>query len=780
MARSGLPWRVAASARHLSARHCRLVLGNPLVSEDWRLGLLRVRRHWLATGVCALSFSADPVLAQPSEQDAAPTPEQAPAIVAPVPVNTDVSYPASGHGSHEVILELVVESDGTISNARVVQGQEPFAGTARTAALAWRFKPASANGRPVSARIRFLVRFEQEEVVEQAPEPEEQAPRVSENAVEPSPLEIEVYGRRAHPTVTSFTRAEADQLPGAFGDPTRTLDMMPGVSPVVSALPLFFVRGSPPGNVGFFIDGVRIPLLYHVFLGPSVVHPAMIERVDLYAAAYPANYGRFAGAVVAAELAEPEGRLRGEGSVRLLDSGALIEAPFAGGRGAAIVGGRYSYTGLIISQLTGNQLNYWDYQGLVNYDLTSNTKLGLFAFGALDYLDAGDEDVGGTLFHRIDLRVDHQFTSTTEGRVAVTWGYDKTLSDVGFVSDRMLAGRAHIEHRPVPEVGFRAGFDVIQDAYELEIEPAASERIIYETLFPTRTDQALGAFAEMHVAPAPWYSVTPGVRVDMFRSLGATEISVDPRLTANFQARRDVRLFHALGLAHQTPNFVPAIPGAQVAGVSGGLQRTIHSASGVALVLPMSVELTVSYFQNAYLELTDPAGLNQSLDIDETSADRRATGHAYGIEVHAKRRLTEGLGGVLSYTLSRTTRSYADIKTLSAYDRTHLLNAAVAYELGRGWQAGTRLAFASGIPGGREVPPNKVYDASRSRPYVRLDLKLQKRWQLTGSAWWGVHAEVLNANAGTEVIRRTCGAAGCDETTAPVLILPSVGVEGAF
>jgi hypothetical protein len=42
-------------------------------------------------------------------------------------------------------------------------------------------------------------------------------------------------------------------------------------------LPFFFVRGAPPGNVGYFLDGVGIPLLYHAFLGPQVIHPALIS-----------------------------------------------------------------------------------------------------------------------------------------------------------------------------------------------------------------------------------------------------------------------------------------------------------------------------------------------------------------------------------------------------------------------------------------------------------------------------------------------------------------------
>ena len=150
----------------------------------------------------------------------------------------------------------------------------------------------------------------------------------------------------------------------------------------------------------------------------------------------------------------------------------------------------------------------------------------------------------------------------------------------------MLAARGHVEHRADDAVTLRTGFDVASDKYQLDIEPAASEKIVYETLFPTRTDLALGLYAEMLIAPAAWYSVTPAIRTDIFRSLGVTRQSVDPRVTASFQAHDRVRLFSAAGLAHQTPNFVPAIPGAQVAGLSSGLQRTVHTTSGVELSGP--------------------------------------------------------------------------------------------------------------------------------------------------------------------------------------------------
>src|SRR4029079_17865072 len=135
----------------------------------------------------------------------------------------------------------------------------------------------------------------------------------------------------------------------AFGDPFRAIETLPGVTPIASGLAYFFVRGAPPGNTGYCSDAVRVPALFHLGVGPSVIHPGLIERVDLFGGPYPARFGRLAGGVVTADLLEPDtSRAHGEATVRLFDAGALVEAPLAGGRGTALAAARYAYAGLLL------------------------------------------------------------------------------------------------------------------------------------------------------------------------------------------------------------------------------------------------------------------------------------------------------------------------------------------------------------------------------------------------------------------------------------------------
>jgi len=123
------------------------------------------------------------------------------------------------------------------------------------------------------------------------------------------------------------------------------------------------VRGAPPGNTGFFIDGVRVPALFHLGVGAAVIHPALVDRVDLYPGGYPARFGRFTGGILSGETLPLPSVPHAEASVRLIDAGALVTTPFAEGRGDVLASGRYGYPGPLVSLFAPDTgLAYWDYQ----------------------------------------------------------------------------------------------------------------------------------------------------------------------------------------------------------------------------------------------------------------------------------------------------------------------------------------------------------------------------------------------------------------------------------
>jgi hypothetical protein len=223
------------------------------------------------------------------------------------------------------VLVLVIEAQGAVRSAEVETGEEPFSSVARAAALTWRFVPATRDDVPIVAKIRYQVGFT--EVIEEtrAAEPasgEGPEKRGAGAVARPEPtytvdedgvIEVDVRELLLPPNVSSLRRAEVRELPGAFGDPFRAIEILPGVTPIVSGLPLFYGRGAPPGNVGYFLDGVRVPYVFHAAAGPSVLRPALVDRVDLY---------------LALRL---RGRREGEGRARLRPRGVSrgVQAPRA-------------------------------------------------------------------------------------------------------------------------------------------------------------------------------------------------------------------------------------------------------------------------------------------------------------------------------------------------------------------------------------------------------------------------------------------------------------------
>jgi TonB family protein len=715
------------------------------------------------------------------------TPQPEPELAAPRILSAPLTYPAGGQGQAEVLLELIVGRDGTVRSASVESGPEPFASAALEAVRDFRFEPARRGGQPVPARIRFEVKYVPPPEPLVTPEPQAQAAQVTASA-RPRVTRVQVLGE-VEPGAHSLSSAEARILPGAFGDPFRAVASLPGVVPMVTGLPVFYVRGSPPGNLGFLVDGVRVPLLFHAFLGPAVIHPRLLERTELHAGAYPASLGRFAGGVVTADLAEPRGELNGQWSVRLLDAGLFLDVPFAGGKGNLMAAGRYSYTALLVSLLSAAELDYWDYQVLASYDLTSRDRLSVFTFGAYDFAGGGEPAPGeastvgdgdsAVLFHRLDVRYDHRYGEGSRLRAAGTLGLDVTQGAQGRVRDQQVAGRLELESRLSSTVTLRAGASAGADHYRLELDPNTENYTTVLELFPTRWDSVLGAYGDLVLDLGAGVTLTPGLRVDRYGSLGHSALGVSPRLSVSYRLSPALTIEHLLGIADQPPNFVPSVPGVAVAGLPGGLQRSVQSSAGVRAELPWQLRARVNLFQNAFFQLTDPFGQRQDLDLDIDEARVRSLGQAYGLELLLQRPLLRGFGGMLSYTLSRSTRSHDRIHTVSGYDRTHVLNASGSVELGAHWLASAQSVLYSGVPGSRALGEWRMFDRSRARPFFRLDLRLEKRFRISDERWWAVVAELMNATLSREVLRRPCDRR-CENDYVGPIFLPSVGVTGQF
>jgi hypothetical protein len=655
---------------------------------------------------------------------------------------------------------------------------------------------------------------------------------------------VQVRGRKgAKAGQTTVGAAEVRQIPGAFGDAFRVMEVLPGVTALVSGVPFFFVRGAPPGNNGYYIDGVRVPLLYHVGAGPSVIHPGLVEKVDFYPGGYPARYGRFAGGILSGETRRPAEEFHGEGNVRLFDAGALVETPFADGRGTALLSGRYSYTAAIISLAAPNTvLEYWDYQGRLTWRLGPRDTVGLFAFGSYDFY--GEKQRNGdirtafaTQFHRLDARWDHELPNHGKMRTSLTIGSDSTgTEELAGVRDRMLSARTYLEQPVGRDVLVRAGADATFDHYDLLPAARLDQQKSQEQLYPPRNDLVIGVHLDAVIQATDRWEITPGLRLDLFesvkdlsdlspadqrRNVNAAVPAIDPRLLSRLRLSKRVTLVSTVGISHQPPAFFVAIPGLQLGQLNDGLQTSVQSSQGLEVALPLAFTLTPTFFYHRYLGLTDFAttcGIADNTPTDGGNDDcinKRVTGRTMGFELLLRRSMTQKLTGWVSYTLSRTTRatqtSTYSIETLRPggnqdapktsyqeipgdFDRTHVLNVIGAYDLGRGWRVGARFYYYTGRPYSRTVFGYTVPPLNQERfpDFYRIDARVEKNWRVGAKGRISVVFEWLNVTLRKEATSVSCGvgattieqalaaANNCQfEYIGPVTI-PSIGVEGGF
>jgi hypothetical protein len=589
--------------------------------------------------------------------------------------------------------------------------------------------------------------------------------------------ETVIRKKTAHPAVR-LTDQELTQTPGSLGDPLRVIESLPGVSSVAWPAPVYAVRGSNPGNTGFFLDGVRMPALFHMALGPSVIHPYFLRDLEFYPGGYPARFGRYAAGVVSAETRAAETDARHASvDVRLFDAGGMVTAPMAGGSVAAAA--RYSYTGELISLLNESiRLSYWDYQLRADRRV-GPVQLTLFVFGSSDALESkGDAvkelDLG---FHRVSLRA---AIPVAGGRVqgSVTLGTDHSRAPVGDLYPIVVDAK-----NVAPQLSYGRSFGPADLAIGFDGEIGRYEPVLIGPFQPTgdwdlarrRNAYLLAGYASATLrAGGGRLTLTPELRYDTYQVSGAFARDLAPRLSGRLALRDDTAIQIAGGHFTQMPSLPLQIPGAEAFGLHLlGLQTSWQGSVGVeTTAVPATTLAVTGYLQHYQLtELRDPT-LTQ---IDTVASDLlvRREAVAYGVEVMARRPLTHRLYGWLSYTLSNSLRSYGGGAVgPSDWDQRHVLNLVAGYRAGRN-TFGARFHVNTGRP-------IVLNDGVKRLPtFYQLDLRAD-HVVYYDKVTLNLYAELVNATATEDVTSYSEQTTGQVQQSSYRIVLPSIGMRAEY
>ncbi len=775
----------------------------------WQVRPCLTRSSLVAIVLLASAYSNGAQAQQPAQSG--------PALVPPTLVESvEPAYPEAKRASGEaasVVLSLELDAEGHVTNASVVESGGPeFDDSALAAAKGLVFTPATKDGMPIASRIAFRFDFALSEEPEAAPAPsapetaaaesgpvappsaegkgisapmQAPSPRPASTADEQAALDtldIEVEGERPPREATKRILAveEISKMPGTNGDALRAVTSLPGVARPPGLSGELSIRGSAPRDTQVFFDGIPVPLAYHFGGLSSIVPSEALESIEMYPSNFGPQYGRAHGGIIDAKLRSPRSdRWGGLLQLDLLDARALAEGP-AGESTRILVGARRSW----IDAWLGPMLRdagagvtaapvYYDYQAIVEHDLTPDTTLRVALLGSDDRMEltmktpsSSDPATGGDLSMNMNFARVHATATTRLGEDTI---WENTLA-VGTVGEEMGVGtisldltsrsvnaRSDLRTRLAEGAWATVGLDVEWADYDITLIAPAMD---YETgeasgpVFgrPSSELETTGqltrpaAYALFELQPSNQLKLLPGVRVDY-----ATETerwTADPRLGARYELRPGAyrtTLKAGVGLFHEPPAPYQSIEPFGNGNVRPS--RAMHYSVGLEQRVAQDLEVSVEGFYK------DLQRLVVGVPDAQASASglvyrNRGRGRAYGTETMIRYDAKGAFFGWLAYTLSRSERSDAPNLPLERFrfDQTHILTALGSYRLGAGWQLGGRFRYVTGNPYTPNLGGMMDYDSGAYAPvesrngystrlpaFHQLDVRVDKTWQF--DAW---------------------------------------------
>ena len=612
---------------------------------------------------------------------------------------------------------------------------------------------------------------------------------------------ISVYQKeREEVTRRTLTMEEVRRVPGTFGDPVRVIQSLPGAARTPFGTGLLVIRGANPEDSAVYIDGIRVPLIYHLGGFESVISPDIVEAVDYLPGGYGVEYGRSLGGVVDVKTKTefPDGK-RVAWSTDLLDSGGVIEGK--AGKDDQLgfaVAGRRSYINLFIPYFLDDpdtviEPRWWDYQLKLEHLGLEKGKLSAFIFGFKDSLTASspgnqgtDADTQGALgtaytTHRLLLQYERPLGEHLTFRVTPSAGIDG--SDLSLGNDLRLEQtitlfelRSELEWTPSESATVTGGVDFLGGFYDFSVQlpfdPAAlgnydplAEREPY-TLASRGSAWGPDAYLDLSWRPLAERDrllIKPGVRVNYTTVLDqVTVFSADPRLAARWEVVEHGTLKLGAGLYHQPPQpFEIYRPDGNVELASerawSGELGWEHQITG-----GLSADATVFYKWLDNLIVSNPSFSS----LDDPYFFNEGNGRVYGAEFLIRKAPVGRFFGWLSYTLSRSERNdYPDTNGDDGWyiydiDQTHILVLTAGYKLPYDFELSGRFTYVTGNPttpyagGVYDIDQDFYYgyqtasrNTERLPPYIAADFRASKLltfkfWQLE------LYMDVINAIRG--------------------------------
>ena len=531
-----------------------------------------------------------------------------------------------------------------------------------------------------------------------------------------------------------------ERIPALLGerDVLKAIQLMPGVSGGKEGTVGLNVRGGSPDQNLFLLDGVPVYNINHLFGFLSVFNTDAVANVDFYKGGIPARYGGRLSSVVDVSLREGNNqKYQSKISLSPVASRLLFEGPIVKGRSSFLLSVRRSWLDFlttpiaVISQSESRSVfKFYDINFKANYLLSARDKLFVSYYNGRDGLrnsfQLGASSVnfnynwGNNTFV---VRWNHLYSQRVFGNLSLShtnfnYVLQNEQTDVNNFKSRFQSGIRDWALKYDWDIfladnhNIKTGIALTAHRFSPEVQQIRTGRT--DTLYAPQAvvlATELSVYGEDQLNITNKLSANLGIHLGFYRVENKTYANPQPRLSFKYQLNDHASVKLSAGRAAQYLHLL--------SNSSLGLPTDLWTSSTQKIAPQLSNQFSLGYYRSLknnewnfmaegfyrtmtnVIEYQEGASFLNNASVNWEDKVAVGVGKAYGLEVMLQKNKGK-LTGSLSYTLSRSERTFTDINQGRTfpyrYDAPHNVALNIQYELRTNKAFSVSFFFNSGAP----------------------------------------------------------------------------------
>lgn len=494
-------------------------------------------------------------------------------------------------------------------------------------------------------------------------------------------------------------------------DVVKTLQMLPGVSAGMEGSSQLNIRGGTNEQTLFLMDDVPVYSQNHAFGFLSVFNPDVVQNADLYKGGIPAVYGNRLSGVAAISLKDGNYKEHHQSiGFGVLAATVSAEGPIKKDKASYLFAARRSVIDLgwraaIIGGGSMEWFGFWDINGKLSWKLTPRTKLSASVYHGYDDFFAIDKttdyqtgidvkDHSGSAWKNLNTSL--KLTSNLRGNMFLsagiyyskldTYDYQKYKAGKDYMNTHSgsilneVGVRSSVEKKFTNNNTFFFGLDASTQIYDVGIirNKINGRKDLFDGF-----RERLFTFSAFAYDELRWkgFTVVPGLRLSYYDNWRKGKLVIEPRVKISTFAGGDNKLMLAYDRMHQP--------------VHSLTERQFFVQSDFWLPyqedqLPQSDQVSLGWKNYTFPGLTFSLELyykrmknlvlieDREYYLDFHKGCSFGNGASKGMELMLEYN-RKRFSGWISYTLSKTTRTFDGRKYPFKYDIPHNASLFLSY-----------------------------------------------------------------------------------------------------